>query len=265
MDTVSLVRQFDRIGARVAVSELPGTRAEQVLLNIRTDRYGEYFDLSVGANRDLRVVDAQPDMRHLLLLSSINGKTDSRNRFLCGHDERHWFVAGVPNRRGVSGVRTAMEALKPWGVRESQNRKNLSSRDRFSRHNEAFIRQGEWFFVPRPNMTVEEKLILKNEPIRRGRGKPHLIEDLYRTGGETVYVSHRHTNGITVQEYAELVREKPEMRRIGWRVMRRNMLVFARGRVRHSDHATIKLDGWHQVFMNTENEAASSEFVAFLD
>ena len=43
------------------------------------------------------------------------------------------------------------------------------------------------------------------------------------------------------------------------------MLVEQRGRVRHSDHATIKLDGWHQVFMNTENEAASSEFVAFLD
>jgi len=37
-------------------------------------------------------------------------------KFLCGHDERHWFVAAVPGR-GVSNVRTAMEALKPAAVR----------------------------------------------------------------------------------------------------------------------------------------------------
>ena len=68
-----------------------------------------------------------------------------------------------------------------------------------------------------------------------------------------------------VSTYAKLCGKNPTMRTTRWRIMRRNMLVFARGRVRHSDHATIKLDGWHQVFMNTENEAASSEFVAFLD
>jgi hypothetical protein len=31
-------------------------------------------------------------------------------KFLCGHDERHWFVAEVP--RGTT-VREAKEALKP--------------------------------------------------------------------------------------------------------------------------------------------------------
>ncbi len=265
MDTISLTRQFDRIGARVAISEMGAHNATRVRLNIRTDRHGEYFDLTVGTNRDLRVVDARPDMRHLLLLSTLPGRNDSKNRFLCGHDERHWFIASGPDRPGVSGVRTAMEALKPGEVRFEEDRKSIRSRDRLSRRTDAFIRQGEWFFVPRPEMVVDQNLILRNEPIARGGGKPHMIDEVYRTGGEPVYVSTRHPNGITVQEYADLVRKNPTMRQTRWRLMRRGMTVFARGRVRHSDHATVKLDFWHRVFMNTENEAPGAKFVAFLD
>jgi hypothetical protein len=35
-----------------------------------------------------------------------------------------------------------------------------------------------------------------------------------------------------------------------WRVMRRNPKVFVRGTVRHADHKTVLLDGWHEVFSN---------------
>ena len=35
--------------------------------------------------------------------------------------------------------------------------------------------------------------------------------------------------------------------------MRRNPRVYARGRIRHPDHATVTLDGWHEVFSNTEH------------
>jgi hypothetical protein len=41
--------------------------------------------------------------------------------------------------------------------------------------------------------------------------------------------------------------------------------VFARGTVRHRDHATITLHGWHQVWMNTENTTRQMANVAFLD
>src|SRR3712207_8814464 len=53
------------------------------------------------------------------------------------------------------------------------------------RRNEAFVRQGEWFFIPAPGMGVDENLILRNEPISRGAGsKPHMCQYVYRSGGE---------------------------------------------------------------------------------
>jgi hypothetical protein len=33
----------------------------------------------------------------------------------------------------------------------------------------------------------------------------------------------------------------------------------------HPDHATIRLDGWHRVEMNTENRSRAMASVAFLD
>jgi hypothetical protein len=47
--------------------------------------------------------------------------------------------------------------------------------------------------------------------------------------------------------------------------MRRDMRVYARGRVWHPDHKSIYLYGWHPVFMNTENEAPAMGNLVFLD
>jgi len=109
----------------------------------------------------------------------------------------------------------------------------------------------QWFFVPEPSLVVDEKLVLRNEPLRRGAGKPHLAEQLYRTGGETVHVCAKHPNGISEKEYRQLLRVNPKFGRWGWRVMRRN----PRGTVRHSDHETITLSFWHRVVMNTDSAA----------
>ena len=43
------------------------------------------------------------------------------------------------------------------------------------------------------------------------------------------------------------------------------MRVYARGAVRHSDHATITLPFWHRVLMNTETQSEAMARVAFLD
>ena len=51
----------------------------------------------------------------------------------------------------------------------------------------------------------------------------------------------------------------------GWRTMVRNPHVFVRGTVRHPDHKTIFLEGWHEVLMNTETQAAAMRNVVFLD
>jgi hypothetical protein len=46
---------------------------------------------------------------------------------------------------------------------------------------------------------------------------------------------------------------------------RRNPGVYVKGRIRHADHATITLHGWHQVLMNTEGQSRAMRNVAFLD
>ena len=112
---------------------------------------------------------------------------------------------------------------------------------------------------------MPEKLILRNEPLRRGSGKPHNCEQLYRLGGTTVYVCRQFPGGLTEAERAALFASTPLASRWAWRAMQRDPLVFVRGRVSHADHATITLHGWHRVLMNTESESRAQASVAFLD
>ena len=57
----------------------------------------------------------------------------------------------------------------------------------------------------------------------------------------------------------------PKAKGWGWRMMRRNPGVYVKGRIRHTDHATITLHGWHRVLMNTEGQSRAMQNVAFLD
>ena len=115
-------------------------------------------------------------------------------------------------------------------------------------------------------MAVDEKLVLRDEPLTRGNGgKPHWAEFCYRTGGEAVHVCSRHPNGVTEAQYQKVVGGNPKAKGWGWRTMRRNPGVYVRGRVRHADHATITLHGWHRVLMNTEGQSKAMRSVAFLD
>jgi hypothetical protein len=182
------------------------------------------------------------------LLLVRDGK--DKSKFLCGHDERHWFVAGIPESAPVGTVRQAKEALKPAEVQTAQARKRLKAKARNRRKNAAFIRQGEWFFLPVHSFAVDEKLVLVNEPLRRGNGgKPHWAELCYRTGGETVLVCTRYPNGVTEKQCQGILAGNPKAKLWNWRPMRRNPSVYVKGRIRHADHATITLNGWHRVLM----------------
>lgn len=262
-----LERAFARMGARLEFGQLMRRNrlsgrmvSEDLALDVRQDRHGEYFLISraQASTTELVVLDVQPKDRHLLLLSRSAAE---KHRFLLGHDERHWFVAGIPESTPVSRVRDAKQALKPDLVQSSERGVRTKYRDR--RSNAARIRQGEWFFVPAPQVRVELLLVLRNEPIARGGGKPHVCEELYRFGGETVYVSPGAPNGLKDEEYRAL--SEGERNRWNWRVMRRNPKVYVRGRVRHHDHKTVVLDGWHEVLSNTENLSHAMRNVAFLD
>lgn len=120
--------------------------------------------------------------------------------------------------------------------------------------------------MPAPDgVRVEERLILRNEPIARGSGKPHMCEELVRQGGELVYVSTQRPQGLTEMQYRRSLSRNPKLRNLQWVAQRRNPLVFVRGKVRHADHKTITLDRWHQVMMNTETQSVAMRHVAFID
>ncbi len=265
---------FVRIGARVRVRSIAANtpvrsrerwptgpeRSRPVAIDVLRDRRGEYFDIGVRPDVDVDVLQAEARTRHLLLLTRVDG---DKARFLCGHDERHWFVAAIPESRPVSTVRAAKDALRPEAVDGA-----------------SFVRQGEWFFVPFPAFAPSRfEPIRRWEPmVRSGGSTPHLAAEAVRSGGTTVYLpqipldgmtrrqrealDERFARGVTEARLSELRRQHPRWR---WTSMLRDPELYVRGAIRHPDHATVTLPGWHRVYLNTESQAKAMAHVVFLD
>lgn len=266
-----LNKAFEKIGADVKIVTLGAvprfTRVPPtVRLDIITKDGKELFEIAirgdVSESMVLSVLEIQPKERHLVLLArqlDNDGKAVEKNHFLCGFDERHLFVASVGP---VSTVAEAKASLKPREIRAKEAGLNTEKRNR--RKTAHFKRQGEWFFVP-ANINPKEVQIRTNEPLSRGTGsKPHIAQFAYRFGGERVMVSRYHPNGLTHSQYVKLLASNPKAKGYGWSEARRQPQVFVKGSIKHPDHATIVLDSWHRVLMNTEN-SFSTEKVAFLD
>jgi len=258
MKNTDLKRHFDTMGARVKF-RLPdkGTRWQSApsldyfTIDIQADKGGEYFDITQGENApEFELLQAQPKAQHLLLY------TKDGRRFLCGHDERHWFVSAI--RGKVSTVRAAKQSLLPEAIWKQV--KHFPPGEVDNRHNTVFKRQGEWFFVP-TNREVPKSLIHKNEPLLRNIGsKVHICQEIYREGGELVYIVGN--KQMDEKEYAKRKKNDPYFDKGKLRTRARNPNVYARGYVKHEDHATIKLECWHRVFINAEFTTSA---VSFLD
>jgi hypothetical protein len=238
-------RHFSRIGARLKIRG-PDTRLqEKVRIDVDTDRRGEFFDIRCHEGLMPEVLDIQPAVRHLVLMVRVGS---AKNKYLLGHDERHWFAAAIPDKN-VRDVKTAIESLRPSEI-----------------EGRATIRQGEWFFVPDAAFDIGTGIICRNEPLSRGSGsKPHICEELTRRGGIVVMVSSANPVGIDLADYEKLIAADPKARRMSWRRMVRDAEAYVRGKVRHPDHKTIYLDGWHRVYMNRERFAPHVKQIAFLD
>lgn len=261
MDTVFLQKHFAAMGARLKVhqDERPSTRWRVIpplAIDVKTDKHGEFFEFALGAQPpEVKLLQIQPQARHLLLLTEVG------DRFLCGHDERHWFVAAIESP--VSTVREAKQSLMPEALRAQIGQLPFGEID--NRRNTHFQRQGEWFFVP-VRKQVPDWFILRDEPLQRNpRSKPHLCEELYREGGRRVYIvfnQQGRSRVLSEQEYLKRKDQNPEFDRFGVQTRVADPTVYVRGSVRHADHATIHLRGWHRVFLNGEK---ASEMVRFLD
>src|SRR5262245_42722670 len=118
MELQGLSKHFAAMGGRVKFRPFAPPRRwrreapprDGFAIDIRRDREGEYFDFAVGTNPpEFQVLQVVPQGRHLLL------RAEGGRRFLCGHDERHWFVAAIGGR--VSTVRDAKRSLVPEALR----------------------------------------------------------------------------------------------------------------------------------------------------
>ena len=210
--SIDMREAFDAIGADVLV-EVAGNAFE---IDIRHSGDREFYQLQypLGDTIQAEAVDVKPRLRHLVL--DVTGwRLPISGRFLCGHDERHWFVASLPFSRRTMTVLGAMEALKPAVVLREQHRKGVRHR-RYRRKTAAYVRQGEWFFLPRPMMHVGDIGVIRNGELARPGGKPHRVEWLFRAGDKS----------------------------------------FVRGAISHPDHETIYLQVWHRVVQNNEAQPA---------
>lgn len=281
----TLERHFERIGARVRTHSPRPIRAwnkgdlaraqkavdEWFAIDVQHDKRGEIFDLTIGPKVDVSVTHADADDRHLLLLVKVKDFTTlpaTKSKFLCGHDERHWFAAPIPESEAVGTVAQAKRALQPSAVRVVADAMPKKLRSR--RRSRFFLRQGEWFFVPATIRDFDPKMVLRDEPLTRGRGKPHMAEFVYRFGGETVYVGTgswlkraQAQRTLSQTQYNELSEDD---RKGSWRVMRRDAEVYAKGRITHADHATLELPDWCRVYPNTESASrVGMRQLAFID
>lgn len=273
---------FTKIGAHAAIRNTPtwragnswrdgGTTEGVYRVNVGRRHDGskaEMFSLQIDPQVKLKVIDVQPKDRHLLLEVEppVNSFRPERvpARFLCGHDERHWFVAAIPEKAEAITVEAAKDALQPLEVKEAVVKTKLPKHLRHSRRNKAFKRQGEWYFIPRRDVRSTVGMLLLNEPIQRGSSKAHICEHILRVGGERVHVHRTHApNGIGMGQFLALSLKKRQAS--GWIDRFRGAAVYAKGTVHHPDHRTLVLHGWHQVVMNEESKAVAMRNVAFLD
>jgi hypothetical protein len=105
------------------------------------------------------LLQTEPKERRPLLLGRKSAAKPQLDRFLCGHDEREWFIAAVPG--GVSSVRQAIGRAR---AEPRSIEKALLAQDRR-------ISRAERIFVPKAMSHLEQKLVLRNEPLRPGAGK----------------------------------------------------------------------------------------------
>ncbi len=257
MNNESLKKHFQAMGARVKFHPAGRTSRRRIRstgpfsIDIGRDKYGEFFDIEQEENApEFELLQIKPKERHLLLY------TRDGQRFLCGHDERHWFVAGISG--AVSTVRSAKQSLMPAQI--MQQVKALPPGEVDNRRNAVFKRQGEWFFIP-TNREFDESLVLFNEPLQRTvRSQPHICQEIYREGGELVYIMG--LREYSEYEFKKLQEKYPNIHKGRVRTMVKNPHVYARGHVKHKDHATIHLAVWHRVLINAEFTTSA---VSFLD
>lgn len=254
-----LVRDFAKIGARMHITTLDDRwiRLFNFGLNKKSSS-GEFFRLEIQeeAKRvlDFRVSHIDTRTRHAVMSIDRDwgdevGKSsqpEGKSHVLIGHDERHWFLADLPERIGINSVHRAMGSLQPPEIQALRHTRGRGMPDTqwHRRRNACFKRQGEWFFVPvTADDVINQKLILRDGVLQRfqylTKLNTHRVDELFRVPRQMDFYDNLN------ELWKEGVTSVIPLRQ------------YARGRVRHKDHATIFLREWHEVFLNCESDGTS--------
>ena len=116
--TIEMRQAFELIGAEVQVE----TQGRVFEIDVLQDGQNEVFRLKYPQQDVItaEAIDVQPKRRHLVL--DVSGwRLPISGRYLCGHDEFHWFVASLPFDQRTATVRGAMEGSSPRRCCESRH------------------------------------------------------------------------------------------------------------------------------------------------
>jgi len=265
LDFDDLTRAFERIGAACRIASAKrwsiDVRSTRIPKRRGSPRSIETFSLTIPPTAEVRAVDVQPADRHLLL--GVRLPNNLRTSYLAGHDERHWFAAAIPDR--PASVSDAKRQLMPQVVLDAMTSERLRPDESSRRRTRAFLRHGEWFFVPMGESYAPQTPVRFDESISRARGSPHRVDELARVGSVSMLeVIVDGVRRIVPEESIRRLRHDAIVRLLrSWRVP---LFVVVRGRVRHRDHATLDLGRrWHRVVMNREHESPGMSGLRFLD
>ena len=143
------------------------------------------------------------------------------------------------------GVATAKAALQPRAVRR---RWSSGSGRRTAPPPERRVRPpGRVVLRPGVELDPPAALVLRDEPLSRGRGKAHMLEFAFRRGGEIVWVNSRHPSGISEAAYRRLTEEQRGSGRLD-AVRPRSRSCSRRARSAIPTTRRSCLRGWHRVF-----------------
>ena len=166
----------------------------------------------------------------------VEQRTTGRARhFLCGMDEAHLFIALLPEP--AKTVREAHEALCDARVGELEEEAPAPT-----------VRQGEWFFVALPEAKAREVAYLARKVFR-----------VFRRVGIAEAARIRRVGRAHVADEVLVVPGVPSPRGAG------EDRIYARGAVRHPDHATVVFDAWRRVIPNREAIEAPPVGVDWID
>ena len=255
--------KFERAGARASIRRLDSKSLRRfrrpMAIDVVSDELGEYFDIQLTPDVHLAVVDVQPCQRHLLLSAS---NVVGEDRFLCGHDEYHWFVAALPQETGTATVEAAKEALKPLLVRQLEERKHEGKHHRKS---DVFFRQGEWFFIPCPHVSIDRSRVVRGGTLRRGGSKPHYCSFLYEDGEREYACALYPKLAFFESEYRHILKTRRKAKLWKWRQLPFTPDLYVKGWIQHEDHSSLFLDIWHRVEMNRESDHLSMSRMIYRD